>query len=271
MTRVALAESPLAPGRGPARLHCRVRGRGPALLYLHGGWGYRAYPFERQAAALSRRWRVLSPDRTGYGRSGALDELPDGFHRLYAEEAVRLLDALGLERAALWGHSDGAVIAAWAAILHPRRVRALILEAFHFLRLKSGSLDFFRAGARNPERFGPQVVRALARDHGEERWRAVVGMGARAWLRIIEEGARRGGDLYGGRLGEVRAPTLLLHGRRDPRTEPGEIEAAMRSLPGARLHLLDAGHGPHASAGAGAECSRLAREFLAEVASRRRR
>ena len=93
-------------------------------------------------------------------------------------------------------------------------------------------------------------------------------MGARAWLRIIGEGTRDGADLFAGRLGEIRCPALLIHGTRDPRTEPGEIEAAARALPGARMNRLDAGHSPHTSARSSADCTRLAVAFLREALSR---
>jgi 3-oxoadipate enol-lactonase len=105
------------------------------------------------------------------------------------------------------------------------------------------------------------VVEALRRDHGET-WREVVQAGGRAWTALIEEGRDGLSDLYDGRLAEIRAPTLLLHGRGDPRTEPGELAAAVRALPGARLELLEGGHGPHASPAAGAACTRIVTEFL---------
>lgn len=241
-----LPRSPLAGDGRAARVHYRERGAGPAVLLLHGGWGYQAYPYDAQLAALGERFRAVAPDRVGYGASGRVAALPDGFHLLMAEETLLAMDELGIAEAALWGHSDGSVVAAWCAILAPGRVKALVLEAFHFLCHKEGSLDFFRTGAEDPERFGEAVVRTLKEDHGEG-WAEVVGMGARAWLRIIEEGRQGRRDLYGGRLGEVRAPTLILHGSRDPRTEPGEIEAALEALPAARLLLVDAGHSPHTS------------------------
>jgi pimeloyl-ACP methyl ester carboxylesterase len=256
---VAIPASPVDPGRAPARLLVREAGAGPAVVLLHGGWGWEAYPFD--VGAVARRHRVVAPDRLGYGGSGRVAELPRGFHRAMAEETLLLMDALGIEQAALWGHSDGAVIAAWMGFLAPRRVRALVLEALHLLAAKPSSEAFFRDALDAPERFGPAVVAALARDHGE-RWREVIAAGGRAWLSIIAEGRAGRPDLFEGRLGEIRAPTLLLHGRRDPRTEPGELEAAQRALPAARVALLEAGHCPHASERSGAEATRLAVEFL---------
>lgn len=261
---VVIPASPVAPNRSPAEIHVREAGEGPAVVLLHGGWGFEAYPFD--VDALAARYRVVAPDRVGYGRSGRLPELPPGFHRAMAEETLLVLDALGVERAALWGHSDGAVIAAWMAFLAPERIRALVLEALHFVAAKVSSVEFFRTAADAPERFGEAVVEALRRDHGET-WREVVGAGGRAWLSIIEEGRAGRPDLYGGRFGEIRAPTLILHGRSDPRTEPGELEAARRALPAARLSLVEAGHCPHASGRSRAEANRVAAHFLEEHAT----
>lgn len=255
---VAVPTSPVAPGR-PAEILVREAGAGPAAVLLHGGWGYEAYPFD--VAAVAARHRALAPDRVGYGGSGILAELPRGFHRAMAEETLLVLDALGIERAAFWGHSDGAVVAAWIGFLAPERVRALVLEALHFVAAKPGSEEFFRTARDAPERFGERMVAAFERDHGD-RWRDVLGGCGRAWLSIIAEGKAGRPDLFEGRFGKIRAPTLLLHGARDPRTEPGELEAARRALPSAKLALLDAAHCPHASEKVGAEATRIAVSFL---------
>jgi 3-oxoadipate enol-lactonase len=259
-----LDRSPLAPGRSPVRIHVRERGAGPAVVLLHGGWGYAAYPFDRAFDLLAPDHRVLAPDRTGYGRSERLAALPRAFHRRMAEETLAVLDALGVARAALWGHSDGAVVAAWAALLAPDRIRALVLEALHFRAAKPASVGFFETGVGAPERFGAEVMATLEDDHGPG-WRGVVAAGGRAWLDVIADGlAGRRADLFEGRLAEVRAPTLLLHGRDDPRTEPGELDAARAALPHARLALLDAGHAPHASRRAAEAANAAAAAFLRE-------
>jgi pimeloyl-ACP methyl ester carboxylesterase len=253
--------SPVLPG-GPSRLHVREAGQGPPLVILHSGWGWEAYPFDRQMDALSGEFHVIAPDRVGYGGSPRLPAIPDGYHRMYAHECLGALDALGIERAALWGHSDGAVVAAWIAIEAPERVRGLVLEAFHFWRAKVGSLEFFETAANRPEAFGEEIVTSLREDHGEPRWREIISEGGRAWLRIIDRGRREGGDVYDGRLGEVRCPVLLLHGVHDQRTEPGEIETARDALPDAHIAWIESGHSPHTSSRFADEATRVAGGFL---------
>jgi len=260
----SLQRCPLDPAQAPVSVHYREAGSGPAVVLLHGGWGYEAYPFDRAFEVLPDRYRLIAPDRVGYGRSGHPGKLPHGFHLRYAEETVETMDALGIRSAALWGHSDGAVVATWTALLVPQRVHALVLEALHFTAAKVGSVEFFRDMVEAPERFGEANVKGFERDHGEA-WREVIAADGRAWLRIIEEGRRSGRDLYGGRFSEIRAPTLLLHGRHDPRTEPGEIDAARAALPEARVEWFDASHSPHTSRKAAAACVAAASRFLDEV------
>jgi 3-oxoadipate enol-lactonase len=262
VSELLLASSPVAPDRSPVRIWVRERGDGPAVALLHGGWGYEAYSFDAAIDALAPAHRVIAPDRTGYGGSERVAALPPRFHRAMAVETLRILEALGVERAALWGHSDGAVIAAWTAILAPSRISALVLEGLHFFAAKPGSIPFFETGITAPERFGGAVVAALVRDHGPS-WREVIAAGGHAWLAIIAEGAAGRPDLFDGRLGDVRAPTLLLHGRDDPRTEPGELEAARRALPHAALERVDAGHSPHTSTRSAARSIAAAAAFLA--------
>jgi pimeloyl-ACP methyl ester carboxylesterase len=247
---------------GPARIYYREAGAGAPLVFLHGGWGYEVYPFDRAIEALRGRFRILIPDRSGYGRSTPLTKLPVDFHRRAAIEMTRFLDALNIERAVLWGHSDGAVIAALLALDVPRRFKGVIFEAFHYTKSKAGSVDFFREMISEPDIVGGRASIALARDHGEE-WRKVLDRNATAWLEIVESGS---GDLYDGRLSELRVPAMFIHGGRDPRTEPGDLEAVRRELPRAEIRILeDAGHSPHSEPGSADECVRIAADFLDRI------
>lgn len=241
-----------------------AQGTATPLLILHGGWGYEFYPFDAQIAALGDR-RVVIPDRTGYGKSPRIAALPARFHHAAAVEHVATLDALGIERCAIWGHSDGAVIAAIMALHHPGRIAAIILEALHLDREKPRSRAFFEMMLGDPDGFGPKVAARLAADHGDDYWRTVLNAGGRAWLDIA---ATPGDDFYDHRLGDIAAPVLVVHGVDDPRTEPGELDRLARELPGAAFHwIAGAGHSPHSERNASAEATRAGASFLRAISA----
>lgn len=263
MPFVIIDESRLAQDVNPVEIHYRQTGSGAPLVFLHGGWGYEIYPFDRQIEAFGERFRILIPDRTGYGRSPRISYVPTDFHARAAVETIRVLDSLGIERPVLWGHSDGAVIAAKIGLAEPDRISAVILEAFHFYRSKPGSREFFETMARDPALFGDRVIGALARDHGEDYWRQLIMLNGNAWLGIADEATHAGHDLYEGNLSELRVPALFIHGSRDPRTEPGEMDAVRSQLPNARVEIIEGGgHSPHSESAAAAESNRVTDEFL---------
>ena len=261
MPYVQIAESPLLPGTRPIDIFVRDVGPrdGAPLLVLHGGWGYEFYPFDAQIAALPER-RFLIPDRTGYGKSPRIEALPPRFHQAAAVEHEATLDALGIERCAIWGHSDGAIIAAIMALRRPSRVTALIVEALHVEREKPGSRAFFEMMRGDPDGFGPRVTARLAAEHGDDYWRTVLRADGQAWLDIA---ATPGDDFFDHRLGEIAAPVLVLHGADDPRTEPGELDRVARALPGATIHAIaGGGHSPHSERAVSAEATAAAARFL---------
>ena len=264
MPTLQLPRSAHAPGISPVTIHYREFGRGKPLVILHGGWGYGIYPFDRQIAAFENQFRILIPDRSGYGHSTRVSsEMPLDFHRRAAVETFSFLDALGIENAILWGHSDGAVIAAMMGLAAPERCSSAVLEAFHYLRRKPGSRSFFERFAVHPEELGDDMCELLAEDHGETDWPTVLRRNCGAWFRIADSVQRPDEDLYDGRLGELRVPALFLHGRLDPRTEPGEMERARQALPQATMRFITNGkHSPHSEEDAWQESNASVGEFL---------
>lgn len=264
MATLQLIRSPHAPEVSPVTIHYREFGGGRPLIFLHGGWGYGVYPFDRQIEAFQKEFRILIPDRSGYGHSTRVaEEMPLDFHRRAAAETIAFLDALGIERAAFWGHSDGSVISAMIGMTAPERCECLILEAFHLLRRKPGSRVFFERFAAHPEDLGEETKRLLAEDHGETHWPKVLRRNCTAWFRLADSVTRADEDLYEDKLGEIRAPTLFLHGSLDPRTEPGEMERVRQELPAAEMRFVANGkHSPHSEDSAFEECNAIAGEFL---------
>ena len=264
MPTLELPQSPHAPGVSPVQIHYREFGSGEPLVFLHGGWGYEIYPFDRQIEAFASQYRILIPDRSGYGHSTRVPgEMPLDFHRRAAQETLSFLDSLGIDNANFWGHSDGSVIAAMIGLMAPKRCSKVILEAFHFLRRKPGSRSFFERFAAHPEDLGEETRKLLAEDHGEANWPAVLRRNCGVWFRIADSVVRPDEDLYDGRLSALQVPALFLHGSRDPRTEPGEMDRVRQALPQATFRFIAAGqHCPHMEEDAWRECNLTASELL---------
>lgn len=111
---------------GAGRLFVRTAGtEGPVLVLVHGLGGSGAH-WQPQLAALGNARRVVAFDLRGHGRS---DPAADGAYDVaaHAADLLAAVDALGLDRFVLAGHSFGAWVALEVAAAHPQRVLALAL------------------------------------------------------------------------------------------------------------------------------------------------
>ncbi|MFF3272760.1 alpha/beta fold hydrolase [Streptomyces chrestomyceticus] len=98
-------------------------GDGPAVLLLHG-LGGTSGDWNSVLAVLARRHRVVAVDLPGYGASGPIpDSSPAGMANFLWDVA----DAVGLERCALMGHSEGGGVAIEMAFAEPARVPRVVL------------------------------------------------------------------------------------------------------------------------------------------------
>ena len=100
-------------------------GAGPAVVFAHGLGGSANGWLAQLAECRARGWRGVAYDQLGAGAS----EKPPGPYSLerWSEDLAGLLDALGIERAALVGHSVGCMVAERAALALAERVWALAL------------------------------------------------------------------------------------------------------------------------------------------------
>ena len=239
----------------------------PPLLLLHGG-GFDAADFSYRYAIepLARRRPVLAFDWPGYGGSDKPNHRYDLAY--YARFLSHLMDSLGIERAALVGTSMGGGAALSFALCEPERVEKLVLVASYGLGkdIPHGRLGYFLVHAplaadlvyvllrrnRRALRSGlrrmvgdPRVVSDELVDEARRLLDQPASGRAFRSFRKSEVGWSGLKTDLSNRLGEVAAPTLLVHGDRD-RVVP--VEWARRAhgrLPDSELRVLrGCGHWP---------------------------
>lgn len=244
---------------GDIRLHYDTHGQGEPLLLIHGGWGLGINDFHFQEKALAQAYHMLIPDRRGYGRSTHVYGFDADFHWQHADDMLKFLDALKIDRARVWGHSDGAIIGAIMAITAPDRVRGLVFEGGHLYSRKAESKSQMTQVYADPTLLPEAARLKLAPYHGEDYWPQVIRNWVGGWIELYQ----REGDLYRNRLGEIRCPVLIVHGAHDEHTPVTEMEELARCIPNARLVIFpEGGHSLHDQRSTREECTRLAREFL---------
>lgn len=240
-------------------LHYTTHGHGEPLLLIHGGWGLGVNGFHFQEKTLAHDYRLIIPDRRGYGRSTHADDFNADFHWQQADDLWKFLDVLRIDRVRVWGHSDGAVISAIMAILAPNRMRALVFEGGHLYNRKAGAQLQMQQLRADPQLLPKATRLKLARYHGEDYWPQIIRAWAGAWIELYQ----RDGDLYHTRLAEIRRPVLIMHGAHDEHTPVSEMEELARRIPTARLVIYpDGGHSLHDQRETREACTREAREFL---------
>ncbi len=98
----------------------------PPLVLLHGGGDTISTSFGHILPELSRYRQIIAFEQQGYGHTADIVGRPFSFVQS-ADDTAALLDYLHIEKADLFGFSNGGTIAVQVAIRHPRAVRKLIL------------------------------------------------------------------------------------------------------------------------------------------------
>jgi len=246
------------------RTHYIDVGAGPPVLLLHGSGGSLAAWQEGAIDRLAKNHRVIAFDLFGNGLSERNPSFAYGY-TLWVDQAVELLQALGIEHVTVIGHSVGGALACILAADHPERVDHVVtigtgmtIEPQQFLLLVPGLGEVILANT------------AAFTDTKAARYRAALEMayvvkGTRAALLSY---ARRQATLDGLRLlwgtfEDVKAPVLHLSGTRDIHIPHDVARALAERTKGRFVAVEGAGHDVHIEAP-----DRLAAEverFLAET------
>lgn len=236
------------------RLYYERTGRGEPLLWITG-FTISAAVFDSILPRYAERWECITYDYRGAGRSGS-PLRPTSMPEL-AADAARLLDALEVESAHVYGLSMGGMIAQELAITFPERVRGLILGGTSpggplAARPALRELRSMAAGAggalRQPGRpwLGAMVFSPEFRAEEPERVRELLehfarhrarpqGMAAHWWATVYHDTMSR--------LPRIQAPTLVLHGERDAMAPLANARLLAQRIPDAELAIVPAaGH-----------------------------
>lgn len=230
-------------------LHVVREGRGAPLLFLTG-LGGRAEFWGPQFA----RFRE-SRDCIGFDHRKTGDSMPSDVAttvQVLAEDAVRLLDALGIERLDVVGHSLGGAIAQHIAVFHPARVKRLVLSA-SWCGPTPWFLDLFALRKRVLNENGPRDYLLQGNLLGNPGWwtfanhaTMLAGIEARlaAFASVGIECERMdavtGHDLRD-RVGNIAAETLIVCARDDGITPLPLSEELAARIPRARIAVLATG------------------------------
>jgi 3-oxoadipate enol-lactonase len=236
---------------GGARIAYDVDGAGEAVLLVHAGVANRSM-WDGQVEALRDAYRVIRHDTRGYGETET--EAVEFSNRA---DIAALLDHLGEPKAHLVGLSRGGSIALDFALEFPTRVRSLTVVA--------GGVS----GYESPAELPPETWEPVEELWRRKEWAALAEWETAFWAdgpgqspdrvpeirRTVhdwvfenyraekEEGQPQPLDPPAvGRLGELRAPLLVMLGTLD---DPGTTDAMRflaRSVPGARLEEFESAH-----------------------------
>jgi len=243
---------------GPWRLHLRDTGPrdAPAILFIHG-FGSSLHTWDEWTTALEARFRVVRFDLPGNGLSDP-DPADDYTDERSLQLIVAVMDSLGLQKAAIAGHSIGGRMAWTFAARHPQRVERLVLIAPD--GFASAGFDYGRAAevplSMDLMRYAlpkPLLKISLAPAYADPSIMTPA-LATRYHEMMLAPGARQA-MLARMRqtvltdpvplLRAIQAPTLLIWGEQDAMIPFANSSDYLRTLPNARLAALPGvGHLP---------------------------
>jgi pimeloyl-ACP methyl ester carboxylesterase len=246
---------------GGLRIRYLEQGRGPAVILLHGAsLGSAADVWRRNLGPLADLGlRAIAYDQPGFGLSDDPPEWGVGFRTSFI---LRFMDALGIDKAALVGHSQAGNMAAELAVAHPDRVsRIVVLGTGSLLpplpeaegAKKSGPAEGEEGGDSEPT--ASEIRELMEKNIYHQnlvtdaevatRLRMSTGKNHKAFLARNAAGAKNKGapkdpskKPMWQRLGEVKQPMLMIYGRED-RGQAGKRAALLKQQqPALDLHIV---------------------------------
>ncbi|WP_369255851.1 alpha/beta fold hydrolase [Streptomyces sp. R35] len=217
-------------------------GDGVPLVFIHG-WTADRHRWDHQVAHFASKRRVIRLDLRGHGESTgagarAVDEL--------AQDVIALLDHLEVDRFVPVGHSMGGMISQTLALAHPERVERMVLvDSISRMTYSRGRGLLMAVSTLVPFKLfvAANIQRAFAPGYPRDEIRGYIKASAATPKEVVMTcyGAMRDFDVLD-RVGEITAPTLLVHGFHDIQLPVSQMLRMAKAYPDAVVRIVDAGH-----------------------------
>ena len=231
---------PLESGHAPVNgieMYYEVHGRrdGVPLVLLHGGGSTIEVTFSRVLPIFARSRRIIAVEEQGHGRTTDRDQSIT--FETSADDVAALLRYLKVDKADLFGFSNGASVALQVAIRHPEVVRKLIL-ASSFTRRDGARPQLWDFIQKADFSNMPQPLKdAFLRVNPDPQKLKTMHDKDLARIRSFK-------DVPDDLVRSVRAPTLIVLGDQDI-VKPEHAIELTHLIVGARLLILPGGHGDY--------------------------
>ncbi len=224
---------------------------GRAVLFLHGFAGS-CHSFDQVLPLLPSSFHALAYSQRGHGDASQ----PQRGYRLqdFASDAREFLDLFGLQEAVVVGHSMGAAVAMKFALDYPNLTTGLVLAGSGLPKQGDRAVQNFwdSTVSRLEDPVDPAFVRSfientfarpIPSDVFEKIVRDSLKVPAHVWKEAYKN---RMEEDFTGEIGKIHAPTLIIWGDRDTKTNRSEQEALLAGIPGSKLLVYQgAGHELH--------------------------
>jgi pimeloyl-ACP methyl ester carboxylesterase len=208
-----------------ARIWYRSYGFGSPVILLHGGLGHGGNWSYQVPALLERGYRVILIDTRGHGRS-THDERPYSYE-LLATDVFAVMDALGIDKAALVGWSDGATTALIMAMRDASRVSGVFFFA----------CNMDPSGVK-PFEFGPVMGRCFNRHSKDYAQLSATPAKFKEFVDAVSLMMNTQHDCTAEQLAAISVPVVIVQSENDEFIKPEHAEYLARTIPDAGFVFL---------------------------------
>jgi len=215
------------------KMYYEIHGTGYPLVLIHGGGSTINTTFGKILPLLARLHRVIAVELQAHGHTGDRDA-PESFEQ-DANDVAELLRLLNIDKADIFGFSNGGQTAMQLAIAHPQKVHRLIIASAFYKRdgAPAGLWEGLNKAAFSDM---PQVFKDEF---------AKINNDPAALLNMFNKDVQRMQNFKDWADDDIRsitAPTLLVAGDNDVVLAEHAV-AMLRLIPGSQLAIIPGGHG----------------------------